>query len=363
MTANKQWMKALDQVVDGVVMRLKRREIHGSGVCATQTAELLRTVVSRGKFSSVQELLDIIRMVGKTLQKAQPMELAIGNTVRRVLFFVRHECAVYAREEKEGHTGGEDDIQAEVDLSLSLQNLLGKQVTEELDFSGSFHSRVKTPIIEEITQLMEEVRHVDTHISEQAPEHIYAKEVILTHGKSRTVLNFFKEAKFRPYEVIIVESAPSCEGQKMAVLLAEMGVQATVIPDAAVFAMMAHVNKVIVGTHAVMANGGLVGHTGAHNLAVAAKHYNIPYVVLTGLHKLCPLYAFDQDTFNESQAPSKVLPFEDMENVNNVQVLNPGFDYVPPDLITLFITNFGGHSPSYIYRLLSEYYNAEDYEL
>jgi len=354
-------MKALDSVVDSVVMKLKRREIKGSGACSTQTAELLRTVVSRGKFSSVQDLLDIIRMVGKTLQNAQPMELAIGNTVRRVLFFVRHECAIFAQEEKKGTS--EDIQQVDVDLSLSLHRLLDTQVTEELDFSGSFHARVKQPIIEEITQLMEEVRHVYTHIAEQAPEHVYAKEVILTHGVSRTVLNFLKEAKFRPFEVIVAESAPSCEGQRMAVLLAQMGIQATVISDAAVFAMMAQVNKVVVGTHAVLANGGLIGHTGAHNIAVAAKHHNIPYIVLSGLHKLCPLYAFDQDTFNESQAPSQVLKFEEQDLIENVRVMNPGFDYVPPDLVTLFITNFGGHSPSYIYRLLSEYYNAEDYEL
>lgn len=34
---------------------------------------------------------------------------------------------------------------------------------------------------------------------------------------------------------------------------------------------MASVNKVIIGSHAVMANGGIITHTGAHNLAVAAK--------------------------------------------------------------------------------------------
>jgi translation initiation factor eIF-2B subunit beta len=35
---------------------------------------------------------------------------------------------------------------------------------------------------------------------------------------------------------------------------------------------------------------------------------------------------------------------------------------VPPDLVSLFVTNTGGHQPSYIYRLLSEMYdiNAEE---
>ena len=42
----------------------------------------------------------------------------------------------------------------------------------------------------------------------------------------------------------------------------------TLIADAAVFAMMARVNKVIVGAHAVMANGGLIATAGCHLLAL-----------------------------------------------------------------------------------------------
>ena len=38
--------------------------------------------------------------------------------------------------------------------------------------------------------------------------------------------------------------------------LAVAGIETTVIPDSAVFAMMSTINKVIVGTHSVMANGG-----------------------------------------------------------------------------------------------------------
>lgn len=56
--------------------------------------------------------------------------------------------------------------------------------------------------------------------------------------------------------------------------------------DSAVFAMMTAVNKVIIGTRGVMANGGLIAHTGAHNIAMAAKHHSVPFVVVTGLHKV-----------------------------------------------------------------------------
>lgn len=60
-----------------------------------------------------------------------------------------------------------------------------------------------------------------------------------------------------------------------------------------------------------MANGGLIAQNGMHMLALAAKHHSVPFVVCTGLYKLCPLYPYDQDTFNELRSPSEVLKFEE----------------------------------------------------
>ena len=36
---------------------------------------------------------------------------------------------------------------------------------------------------------------------------------------------------------------------------------------------------------------------------------------------------------------------------------------VPPDLISLLITNIGGNHASYIYRLLQQEYHPDDYDL
>jgi translation initiation factor eIF-2B subunit beta len=53
-------------------------------------------------------------------------------------------------------------------------------------------------------------------------------------------------------------------------LAEKCGISTTLIPDAAVFALMSRVDKVIIGTHAIMANGGLVAHSGAYMIALAA---------------------------------------------------------------------------------------------
>ena len=134
----------------------------------------------------------------------------------------------------------------------------------------------------------------------------------MTFGKSRTVQEFLKAAaRKRKFEVIVAESAPSLEGQQAALELAQAGISTTLITDAAIFAMMARVNKVIIGTHAVMANGGLIAPCGTHMLAVAAKHHCVPVMVCTGLYKLSPLYPYDQDTFNDIVSPGSILKFED----------------------------------------------------
>jgi len=66
----------------------------------------------------------------------------------------------------------------------------------------------------------------------------------------------------------------------MALSLAKDGVEVTLISDAAVFAMMSRVNKVFVGTHAVMANGGLKAVSGSHTVALAAKYYSVPVGII-----------------------------------------------------------------------------------
>lgn len=44
-------------------------------------------------------------------------------------------------------------------------------------------------------------------------------------------------------------------------------------------------------------------------------------------------------------------------NPGVVHIPSPMFDYIPPHLISLFVTDTGGYTPSYVYRLLTEYYS------
>ena len=70
----------------------------------------------------------------------------------------------------------------------------------------------------------------------------------------------------------------------------------------------------LVGAHAVLANGGVIAPAGTHLVALAAHRHSVPFVVLVGLHKLSPLFPHDPEvTFNgrwemEIMGPGLSLP-------------------------------------------------------
>ncbi|KAG9303727.1 hypothetical protein G9A89_018624 [Geosiphon pyriformis] len=192
-------------------------------------------------------------------------------------------------------------------------------------------------------------------------EHIHANEIIMTIGKSKTVEAFLTAAaKKLKFSVVVAETSPTYGGHEMALKLSKAGIDTTVITDSAIFAVMSRVNKVILGIHAVLANGGLIAVSGTQMVAAAAKHHSTPVVVCTGLYKLSPLYPYDEDWFNDLVAPDPVLSFDEGDLVDKVTLLNPYYDYVTPEHVDLFITNTGGHPPSYLYRLINENYDPED---
>merc|ERR1712137_322662 len=221
-------------------------------------------------------------------------------------------------------------------------------------------------VLEEINGLLDELDGLYNNIANQALDHIHSNEIIMTYGRSNTVVNFFKAAASkRKFHVVIAESAPSYKGKLTAKELAEAGIDSTLIADSAIFCMMSRVNKVIVGTNAVLANGGLLALSGGRMLAEAAKYYSVPFVVISGMYKLSPVYPSGKDFINDMSSPGNIISFKDVDSIEidsrEVDVLNPVLDYIPPELVSLYLTNYGVHNPSYIYRMLAEYYSLQDY--
>ncbi|XP_064626492.1 translation initiation factor eIF2B subunit beta-like isoform X2 [Lineus longissimus] len=328
------------------------RNVTGSYDVAYRTVQLLRRLVAQTKWANAGELMLIIQREGKKMIEAQPSETAAGNMVRRVLKIIREEYAGLRGKNEEG------------DPQESLHKLLTAEGHAD-DFSIP-QIQLKPAVIEAIGEFMTELETSADNIAVQAIEHIHSNEVIMTAGKSKTVEAFLKSAaRKRKFQVIVVECAPFFHGHELAKSLAEAKIETTVITDSAVFAIMSRVNKVIIGTHTVMANGGLKAINGCDAIALAAKYHSVPLIVCAAMFKLSPQYlcSYDQDAFNKFVSPQDVLKFSEGEIVSKAQIQNPVFDYVPPELVTLYISNIGGNAPSYVYRLLSELYHPDDHDL
>lgn len=113
-----------------------------------------------------------------------------------------------------------------------------------------------------------------------------------------------------------------------------------------------------------MANGGLIAVTGTRLVAVSAAQHATPVVILSGLYKLTPSFASQEDFFIQPITPAAMVNQDDcMFESDKVDVLCPYFDYVDPKYVTIFLTNVGGHPPTYIYRLLNEFYDPLDNDL
>jgi translation initiation factor eIF-2B subunit beta len=349
-----------DPRVEKFVVQLRRQRIVGSRVVALATAKLLLDLIQTHCGSSGSQLIVSLKVLGKKLVAASGPELCVGNIVRRVLFFVRDELS---KIRKTHHVSAPslstlmDNTPTDDRADTSLQRPNSGDQPLPLTFKKS--------LVESIEVLRDEIETIDSQIEVQAIEHIHSDEVILTLGHSTTIENFLAvAARKREFHVLVADGAPAFNGHKMALALSKMKdaekVTTTVITDAAVFAVMARCNKVIIGCNAVLANGGILADAGALMLAQAAKEHSVPVVVCAGSFKLCPEFPHNEDSFNSLKSPNEVLPSDIHVIRDQVQVVNPAVDYVPPNLVSLLVTNFGGHLPSYVYRLLSDQYAPED---
>ncbi|KAI6150672.1 hypothetical protein BKA82DRAFT_993017 [Pisolithus tinctorius] len=363
------------RIVEHLAARLRRRQVVGSRETALETVLVLRQVVSKARFSNIDQLVDTIRSVGRKLVEAQPKEYTVGNTVRKVLHHIREEYHTATR-------GAAAPFPSKPTFSIAKfvsQGQPRKQTASQrtshetrgvlrendADDPDAFARALKPVFMEAIQDVLDELETVYDNVSKVAKDHIHSDEIILTIGNSSTVEAFLKAAaSHRKYTVIVADTAPSYSGREMAQSLSTSGITTVLVPDSSVYALMSRINKVVLGAHAILANGGMFAVTGSLLAATAARAHSTPVVVCSGQFKLTPQW----NLYHEYGAldfadPSGVLGFEEGDLVDKVDVVNPYYDYVRPEMIDAYITNDGDHPPSSVYRLIKEAYDDEDYEL
>jgi len=356
---------------------------------ALATILILKKLIGESKWSNANELINLIRSQAHRLNDGQPIDSIIFNIIRRILKLIREVSVRIIHGKNEGS-----------DVSLTLQAVLTDRATtstlpdeenENADrnplakkfpsasivealplnnIEGSVSvQQLRPELMDDLSWYASEIELSVSNLAQQALAHIHANEIILTLGYSHTVEQFFRYAasKKRQFHVFILEHAPFYTGHKMAINLSQdpkYPVPVTVVTDSAVFAIMARVNKIVIGTRSLLANGGLTAKTGTYNLALAAKNYNVPLLVCAPPYKFSPTYlpSFDPVMCNSFPSPENILSYESIFQ-SSLDIVVPMHDYVPPELVTLIIGSGMGNAASYVYRIVSELYSAEDNDL
>ncbi|KAI3651512.1 hypothetical protein MP228_002815 [Amoeboaphelidium protococcarum] len=376
-------IKDVKSAIEVLLARIRRREVNGAYGCAIEVLYVMRALVSNGRWANVKELLELVKEAGYRLSLVNPAEFTIANTARRVMHVIReeyHDIIIHEQQsEREQNRGGQrqqsfsgattplliGSMPTSPSFSSALSGILqlSDSMMNYIDYTQGDVYALKPAFIQGINDLIEELGSVGQTIAAQALDHIHAKDVIMTIGRSKTVESFLKAARRkREFQVIVAECAPQLSGHEMAQSLAKSGIDTTLVPDCAVHAMMmSRVNMVMIGCHAILADGSIVAPAGTMNVVAVAQSARIPVVVCTGLYKLSPIFKAD-DVASICADPSNMLSFQD-PLMQNVQVVNPLYDYINAGSVNMFITNTQGCSPQYMYRYLSELYHPHDYDL
>ncbi len=154
------------------------------------------------------------------------------------------------------------------------------------------------------------------------------------------------------FKVYCDETRPLLQGARLTAFeLTQHGIDTTVLCDNMSASLMARgeVDAVLVGCDRVAANGDAANKIGTSLLALAAKHYGVPFYVCAPSSTLDPDTATGSDIEIEMRDPDEVTEmwYEKRMAPEGVKVYNPAFDVTDHSLITGIITETGVAYPPY----------------
>lgn len=161
------------------------------------------------------------------------------------------------------------------------------------------------------------------------------KSTIMLHSNSGTVSEVFRLLAEEQMDIKIIQTlaAPAEEGRIQALELAAMGYQVRLIPDVLAAGMMKETDYLVLAADQVRRNT-IVNKTGSLQMALAAREYNVPVIILTESRKI-----------NKS---GKEMPFRDRSRDEgeilkatrhpNISAENLYFEAIPGHLVHAIVT-------------------------
>lgn len=144
--------------------------------------------------------------------------------------------------------------------------------------------------------------------------------------------------------VYVGETRPWLQGSRLTAWeLAKEGIPVTVNTDAAAAHLMKTkgITWVIVGADCITANGDVASKIGTYQLAVAAMHHGVRFMVVAPSSTIDLNLASGEDIALEERGGEELLSSGSERLGADVHVLNPVFDVTPADLIDVIVTEKG----------------------
>ena len=152
-------------------------------------------------------------------------------------------------------------------------------------------------------------------------------------------------------QVFADETRPRQQGARITTLELTMdGIPVTLITDGmcSYFMKKGMIDMVCVGADRIAANGDAANKIGTYTVAIAAKYHNIPFYVAAPLSTIDTSIKTGDDIVIEERSHDEVTHINGKPIcAMGVNIINPGFDVTPHELIAGIITEKGILRPDY----------------
>lgn len=244
--------------------------------------------------------------------------------------------------------------------AVNLAWAVDKQIELAQNTKGSIE-KISQAIIENGIKLENEDIEINKKIGNNGLEVVPRGAAILTHCNAGalatvgygTALGVIRSAfaKDNTIKVFADETRPRLQGARLTTWeLMQDGIPTTLITDGmcSYFMSKKMIDMVITGADRIAANGDTANKIGTYTVAIAAKYHNIPFYIAA------PLSTIDISIKSGSEIPIEERNHDEVTHINRdwicakgVNIINPGFDVTPNELITGIITEKGILRPDF----------------
>merc|ERR1711976_1061998 len=194
---------------------------------------------------------------------------------------------------------------------------------------------------------------------------IFDEDVVIITGFSNEVLGTLRESKLmgRKFRVIIFDNDHLKMGELISRFLLSHGIPCCCVPIGALGSIIKEATKAYISAESVLDDGTFLSFSGSASIVTSAHSQNIPVMVTCQGHKLIDIKTINPTetkaiTTSEILSDISVSSAFYTRNKNLVpykSLVNLSYELVSPNLLTVFVTEFGVFPSCFLASFVSRF--------